>query len=334
MNRRALSLLALVAAALPLTAQSYGDSPAFGGSRVFSEGLDPLGNSARFDRVPAGWYLGWEAGDWKPRGFRSDSDALGQALAVGDAATAASLTNSLQNDPMPLRTSDIGLEYAGTGGVRFALGHELRTGVEMLPGNTIAARRVEVDRMVTGAGSSDGQTAYGITFRLERVRVGVEQTVGVAPDPALAFAGTSRSTLSVTSDAGFTTTLTEGVRFGLMVNRLLPRHFWDVYEQPQARAGLELDLGTLGRLSVEGDLNKAARLPLPEKQKTLSTSLRILATPTVTLVVGAERRTVDGVSATLVGTTVQIATAPLRLAFGFQFGDDRPQKALGLRIGG
>lgn len=334
MTRRALPLLPLLLAALPLAAQSFGDSPAFGGSSVFSEGLDPMGNSARFDRVPEGWYLGWEGGDWKPRGFRTESDALGQALATGDTALAASLAADLQAQPAPLRISSTGLEYAGTGGVRFALGHVLKTSAALLPDGTLEARRVVVDRMVTGAGSSSGSSAYGITFRLERVRVGVQDAPEAAPDPALAFAGTSRSTLAFTSDAGFTTTLTDGVRFGLTATRLIPRHFWDVYEQPQARAGLELDLGSLARLSVEGDLNKAARLPLPEKQRTLSSSLRILATPTVTLVVGAERRQMADVSATLVGASVEVSTAPLRLVFGFQFGDDRPQRALALRIGG
>ncbi|HEX9080920.1 MAG TPA: hypothetical protein VF768_01515, partial [Holophagaceae bacterium] len=145
MNRRTLPLLALLLP-LPLLAQSYGDGPAFGGSRIFSEGLDPLGNSARFDRVPAGWYLGWEGGDWKPRGYQSDSNALAQALASGDAVTAARLTASLQQTPEPIRSSAYGLEYAGTGGIRFALGEERRTGVRLDAAGAPEARRVQIDR--------------------------------------------------------------------------------------------------------------------------------------------------------------------------------------------
>lgn len=332
-RRSALPLLALL---LPLSlgAQSFGDSPAFGGSRVFSEGFDPLGNSARFDRVPAGWYAAWEGGDAKPRGFRTDSDALAQAVQAGDAAATAAALLRLQDTPFPLRRTAYGLQYAATGGLRFAFGREVLTGALAGPALATEARRAEVDRLVAGAGSGDGGSAYGFTFRLERVRVG-GASLPLAPDDALGFGTTDRRAWSLTSDAGFTTQLAQGLRFGLTATRLIPRHFWDVYERPQARAGFELDLGESARLSLEGDLNEAARLPLPQKQKTLSSSLRILASPTVTLLVGAERRTVEGgAAATLAGVSVRIATAPLVLGLGFQFGDDRPQRALSVRLGG
>ena len=338
-HRLPIPLLAALLLPLPLAAQSFGDSPAFGGSRVFSGGFDPLGNSARFDQVPVGWYGSWEGGDLKPRGFKADSDALDQALQSGDAAAATLDLQNLQGLPFPVRRRAYGLEYAGTGGVRFAFGREALTGVLATDPSAplspaFEARRVEVDRFVTGAGSSSGGSAYGITFRAEHVRFGTQALAGVAPNAALGFGGTDRSAWGLTSDAGFITDLTEGLRFGLTVNRLIPRHYWDVYERPQARAGFELDLGESARLSVEGDLNEAARLPMPQKQKTLSSSLRILATPTVTLLLGAERRTVDGVSSTLAGVSVRIATAPLVLGLGFQFGDDRPQSALAMRLGG
>lgn len=331
-RRSALPLLAALVVPMALGAQSFGDGPAFGGSRVFSEGYDPLGSSARFDRVPAGWYAAWEGGDAKPRGFRTDSDALTQAVQAGDPAAAAALLR-LQDTPFPLRRTAYGLEYAATGGLRVAFGREVLTGAQAGPALSAEARRAEVDRIVAGAGSGDGGSAYGFTFRLERLRLG-RGSVPSAPDDALGFGTTDRRAWSLTSDAGFTTQLTQGLRFGLTASRLIPRHFWDVYEQPQARAGFELDLGEAARLSVEGDLNEAARLPMPQKQKTLSSSLRILASPTVTLLVGAERRTVEGVSATLAGVSVRIATAPLVLGLGFQFGDDRPQRALSVRLGG
>lgn len=328
--------LAALLLTLPLAAQSFGDSPAFGGSRVFSGGYDPLGNSARFDQVPAGWYAAWEGGDAKPRGFKTDSDALAQALQAGDAAATATALLNLQATPFPLRREAFGVENAATGGLRVAFGRESLTAAlpgtdPLAPGSE--ARRVEVDRIVAGAGSGQGGAAYGFTVRMERVRLGSETLPGVAPNAALGFRDTSHGTWSLTTDAGFTTELTEGLRFGLTASRLIPRHFWDVYEQPQARAGFELDLGSAARLSVEGDLNEAARLPLPQKQKTLSSSLRILASPTVTLLVGAERRTVEGFSSTLAGISLRIATAPLVLGLGFQFGDDRPQRALAFRLG-
>lgn len=332
-RRSTLLLTASLLSALSLGAQSFGDGPAFGGSRVFSEGYDPLGNSARFDRVPAGWYAAWEEGDPKPRGFRTDSDALALAVQAGDAAAAAAALQRLQDTPFPLRRTAYGLQYAATGGLRVAFGREVLTGALAGPILSAEARRAEVDRLVAGAGSGDGGSAYGFTFRLERVRVGTG-LLPLAPDAALGFGTPDRRTWSLTSDAGFTTQLTQGLRFGFTASRLIPRHYWDVYEQPQARAGFELDLGEAAHLSVEGDLNEAARLPMPQKQKTLSSSFRIAASPTVTLQVGAERRTVDGASTTLAGVSVRIATAPLVLGLGFQFGDDRPQRALSVRLGG
>jgi len=328
------ALLTALLLPLPLVAQSFGDGPAFGGSRVFSEGFDPLGNSARFDRVPIGWYAAWEGGDAKPRGFRTDSDALAAALQAGDAAATAQALQNLQETPFPLRREAFGLEYAATGGLRVAFGRETLTSAQASSALATEARRAEIDRIVVGAGSGDGGSAYGFTLRMERVRLGSQALAGPAPDGALGFNGTDRATWSLTSDAGFTTELTQGLRFGFTASRLIPRHFWDVYERPQARAGFELDLGSAARLSVEGDLNEAARLPLPQKQKTLSSSLRLQASPTVTLLVGAERRTVEGTSSTLAGVSVRIATAPLVLGLGFQFGDDRPQRALSARIGG
>lgn len=335
MTRRPVpTLLAALLAGLPLAAQSFGDSPAFGGSRVFSDGYDPQGNSARFDRVPAGWYAAWEDGDAKARGFRTDSDALAQAVQAGDAAATAAALLRLQDTPPPLRRTAYGLEYAATGGLRFAFGREELTGVLTGPALSAEARRAVVDRIVAGAGSASGGSAYGFTFRLEHARVGAG-LLPQAPNAALGFRDTGPAAWSLTSDAGFTTELTEGLRFGLTATRLIPRHFWDVYERPQARVGFELDLSGSASLSVEGDLNEAARLPLPQRQKTLSSSLRLAASPTVMLRVGAERRTVEGgAAATLAGVSVRITTAPLVLGLGFQFGDDRPQRALAMRLGG
>ena len=339
MIRRPLSLLAALLLALPLGAQSFGDAPAFGGSLVFSEGANPLGNSARFDRLSAGWYAGWEDGDTKARTFKAQSDALDRALQAGDASAVSAALGALQNLPFPLRSKAYGLEYAATGGPRFALSHLSITGLDPVVATgpasvATATRHVDIDRMVTGAGSSDGQSAYGFALRLERVRLGSLPVAGMAPDPALDLHATDRTALSLTADAGYITELAPGLRFGLMATRLVPRHFLDVYEQPQARAGFQLDLGTFAQLSVEGDLNEAARLPMPQKVKTLSASLRLMGTSTVTLLSGAERRTVDGVSSTLLGVSLRIVKAPLVLGLGFQFGNDQPQRALALRIGG
>jgi len=56
------------------------------------------------------------------------------------------------------------------------------------------------------------------------------------------------------------------------------------------RAGLQMDLGSFAQLSVESDINEAARMPFVAKQRTLSASLRVAANPTVQLLLGGQRR--------------------------------------------
>lgn len=338
MTRHTVPLL-LALSALTLSAQSYGDRPAFGGSKVFSEGLDPMGNSARFDQLPAGWYAGWEDGDLKPRGFRAASDALAQAYVTGDATQIASALGDLQDKPWARRTQAYGLQYSATGGLRVAFSHERLTGTFLPSGTaspafTVDARQADITRIVAGAGSGDRGTAYGFTVRIENIRLGQRLLTGVAPQGLLDPTGTNRGTWSFTSDAGFTYELSQGLRFGVTVDRILPRHFQDVYERPQGRVGFELDLGNLGQLRLEGDVNEAARLPLPQREKALSASLRLATTPVLTLLMGAERRLIDGRATNLFGVSVRIKTAPLILGFGLNLGDDRTLKAASVRLGG
>ena len=66
--------LALLAATLPAAAQGALDGPSFGGSRVFSEGLNSLGNPARFDRCLPGWYFSALDGDLKAKGILTDEE--------------------------------------------------------------------------------------------------------------------------------------------------------------------------------------------------------------------------------------------------------------------
>jgi hypothetical protein len=120
--------------------------------------------------------------------------------------------------------------------------------------------------------------------------------------------------------------LAQGVRLGLSADQLNAKHLWDVYLQPQFRAGLQLDLGQQTKLSIEGDINSVERLPLPVKQQSASASLRFALSPAAAFLVGAEQRKLAGVSQTFIGGTLQIRTDSILLAIGFNAGQDRPMK--------
>ncbi len=81
---KTLPLLGL-AAALPLAAQGTLDSPSFGGSRVFSEGVHSFGNPARFDRCLPGYYFGYQDGDLKAKGNAAALDEADVIVVMIDA---------------------------------------------------------------------------------------------------------------------------------------------------------------------------------------------------------------------------------------------------------
>ncbi len=344
-------LLPLLALAAPLAAQSFGDGPAYGGSRAFSEGLSPKGNPARFDQALPGWYLGWEMGDDKPKGFKGASDDLLRGFAAGDPTEVQGALEAFQKTPYAERRRTYGFAIAAQGGIYFSLGRELLTATRVHPdldpthlgaglaGNLSTAEtgRALIDRMVVGAGSGvDGQ-AYGFAFRLERIRSAratFPLSGTLSADGALAYGDVQRSNLTATLDAGSQFELAQGFRLALMGDRLIPRTVNGVREKAQFHAGLSLDLGPATALVLEGDLNQAQRLPLPVDQRTAGASLRMAFNPALIIRVGAQRRTVDGQAATLVGASLTYRNAPLNVTFGFQFGDDRAQKAVAAKVDG
>lgn len=342
-----LLFLAAALAALPASAQGFADSPATGGSRIFSEGLDPAGDPARFDRAPSGVYVGGLFGDLKPRG---EADALSGVLAAApDPARLDAALETLQAHPWALRIRSYGLSWARTGGIRFGYTREDLRGSLAEPGpsglpEALDARQAVIDRLYLGAGSQAGHSALGFTVRLERVRFGAGAygLPGGSVQPALADPqaplqgrNLADSVTSATLDAGYVQELGSHARFGLTLDRIASRRFGDLKEDPQGRAGLQVDLGPALSLAVESDLNAAARLPLPVKQRTDSASLRITLGPGTRLMLGAERRRVEGAPAsTVFGAAVQVQSAPLVLAFGFRYGDDHPLAALALRLPG
>ncbi len=344
-------ILPFLVLAAPLAAQSFGDAPAFGGSRAFSEGLSTKGNPARFDQAQPGWYLDWEMGDDKAKGFKGASDHVLNGFATSDSALALSGLQNLAKTPYAERKRTYGLAVTSQGGVYFALGHETLNASRVvtdldpthfgggLPLNASAVEvgQARVDRLVMGVGSGmDGQ-AYGFAFRVERIRSGrnLQGLNGVsAADASLDFANPTRSNLTATLDMGSQFQLAPNVRLALMGDRLIPRTLNGVQEKAQFRAGVSLDLSPAYALVVETDINKAQRLPLPVDQRTAAASLRMAFGPSLSMKVGAQRKTVDGQASTLLGASLTLRNAPLWVTFGFQFGDDRAQKALAVKVDG
>lgn len=347
-------LASLVAGGPSAPAQALPDGPAFGGSKVFSLGFNPLGNSARFDQAAPGWYLGRVAGDLKSKDQPDALDGL-SALAGADAATQAASLAKLAANPWAQRSLGYSISFAKAGGIHGSLSREEFTGLLAsadqdpghrgsslaLNGTSLELRRAAVNRLVTGVGSMADGAAYGFAFRLEEWRFGqqvraLNPGAGQLPlgDPktALDFADTREKRFTATLDGGVVFEIAPGLRVGGTVDRLLPATFGDIKEQAQIRAGLQLDLGTAAQLSAEADLNEATRLPFATKQKSASVSLRILAGPAVQLLVGAERRTLAGIATSALGATLFLKAGGFQVGAGLRFGQDRPLLGLGVKV--
>lgn len=349
---------ALAAAACgPLAAQAslFNDGPALGGSKVFSEGMNPHGNPARYGAAPTGYYFTWLDGDQRAK----DNKSILRDSASADPAAASAALVRLADAPWALRTQALGFAAVKDGNV-LALTRETLNGMDAsvdqaaahlgsgLAGNTstLTGRRARVDRLTIGGGGAMDKgsgSGFGIDLRTERWAYGgaTQAYATAGPGPA-GFAGvesdfmdshgTSVRSWNFALDAGMVLELAQGVRLGLTVDQLNPKHLWDVNLQPQYRAGLQLDLGAQTKLSLEGDLNSVQRMPLPVRQKTASASLRYAFSPAATLLLGAERRTLDGGAVTRAGATLQIRTRSVLMAVGFQAGQERPLKGATLMV--
>lgn len=335
-------------AGLPLAAQGYVDGPDFGGSKVFSEGVNALGNPARYDQCPPGYYLSYQDGDLKAKG---NASALEELAKGGDARAALA---ALASSSWASRTSGYGVTLTQTGlhgSVSRERWNGLTATVDQDPAhlganqglNTTTAEilRAEVDRIVFGAGSAEGQSGYGFAVRVERWSY-QRRTAALNPAPGqeslsqapalLDLSGTSSTTTDANLNGGYVVELGKGFRFGLMGDHLIPKTIAGLDLKGQYRAGLQVELGPSARLALEGDLNEATRMPITLPQKTLSASLRLAFGPTVGLTVGAERRTLAGSATTTVGATLYWKLPNLSMGFGFRFADDSPLKGLLVRV--
>jgi hypothetical protein len=347
----------LTLAVLPVRAQALPDGPEFGGGKVFSQGISSLGNSARFDQAAQGWYLGWTAGDLKPKDQQKALDGLFLVPSLDASGQLAALA-SLADKPWAQRTTSYSMTFIKAGGIHASLGREESTGmlatVDLDPahrGNTAALalnstsldiRHAVVNRVVTGAGSMANGVAYGVAVRLEDWRWGREvqalwpstgQVPLGAPGEVLNFKATPEKHFAATLDGGVVLEAAQGLRVGVMVDRAIPATFGDVKERAQFRAGLQIDLGSpTAQLGIEADLNRAVRMPIPAEQKSASVSLRILAGPAAELLVGAERRTVANVASNAFGATFFVKLGGFHVGAGLRFSQDRPPLALGAKF--
>jgi hypothetical protein len=324
----------------------FNDGPAFGGSQIFSEGVNPLSNPARFGQAPPGYYFTYLNGDQEAK----DAESLVRGTVSSDPVAASNALGQLANAPWILRTQAYGFEAAKNGGTLSLTREEFNSilaSPDLTPANlggglgnnqsTLDGRRAVVDRLTIGGGGpvqKDSTTALGVNLRVERWNLG--ETVLDYNGAFSPFAGADTSLLDTTAtalnswnlglDAGAVLELAQGVRLGLTGDQLIPKHLWDVYLQPQFRAGLQLDLGTIAKLAIESDLNSVERMPFPVKQQSAAASLRFAVSPATVFLVGVEQKKIDSVSVTNFGGTLQIRTASLLLAIGFQAGQDRPMK--------
>jgi hypothetical protein len=366
MNPRSIPItlaLASGAALLPLGAQTplFSDSPVVGGSKVFSEGINPLGNPSRFDRPTSGWYLTWLEGDERA----SDNSSLLQGTTTSDPAGVTQSLQGLQNAPWAQRSfayGMVGVKDSMNFGYTHEEYHSLFAYPDLAPvdlGSLTAlannqsyvdGRRTKVDRLNFGGGSLASGTSVGYNFRLESWKSNVftpyfNQAPGTftwAPgglfpypsvdDYVMNTNATNQKATNWALDVGFTTDLADGVRIGATADQLNSKRLWDVDMKPQFRAALQVDLGTSTQLTFESDLNQAARMPFPQKQESYSASLRYQVSPAVILILGGENRKIGGEAVTRGGATIQLRTSSFLLAVGFQAGQDRPMKAVTLMV--
>lgn len=332
-------LLALSTVALSAQAVHFTDGAATGGSMVFSEGLNPRGNSACFPRAIHGFYLSWAEGDQRTKDNR---DALKN---LADPAKVEAALRTLQHDAWAERIRTYGAVWA-TQNVHTSYTREERTGLWVnsdvtashlgagISQNTTGAeiRRAVVDRITFGGGEFNQGTGVGVAVRLERWKFGRSNAfLNQAPklgilDP-ISFEQTAHKNTTMAMDAGFTEDLLPGLRVGLMVDRLMAKRIHDVEEKPQMKVGIQMDLGATVRLTVESDINKAQRLPFPVRQRASSASLQLTPNPFFSLTLGAARRELEGQSLLTGGATFWVNAGGCRLGAGFQYSQDRPMKS-------
>jgi hypothetical protein len=324
--------------ALPLVGQvsPFVDSPTFGGTKLFSDGLSSAGSAPKTDSSESFFAFVFALGDQGAGKFMSHLDNL--SAGAPDKIDAAVM--GLRDASWGLRSRAYGLTWRDSG-VRgyvttIALTREEMTSLwaDVVDRDLVDfdVRRSVLERFALSYSSNgDSSVYYGCTLRIERWKTGGEYVeLGLNSPNAgfetakglLDFNSTSDKNLTYAIDVFMGWEIASGLRLGAQSNRLMTRHLWDVEEKPQYRAGAQIDLGSSVQLTLETDINKAMRMPFPLDQKTAAASLKINANKAITFAVGVEQKTMNDQKTTVAGLNVWLNGKNNRLGVGFQFGQD------------
>jgi len=324
-----------VLTALPMAAQvtPFADCPAFGGTKLFSEELNPWRRYSQTPQAREFIAFGYSQGEQGADNFMSCLDDF----AGGNPSKISAAILKLAESPWGLRSRAYGMAISGNGAT-LTLSREEMNSLWADPRDSETAgfdvgfdtRRSVVDRFAVTY-SSQGKYYYGSTLRVERWSLGrVYHQLGASlPDANL---GRAKSLLDYNETQNRNTTyaidafvgaeIGSGMRLAVQMDRLASRRLWDVEEKPQYRAGVQIDLGAMFQITLESDINEAMRMPFPVDQKTAVASLKVKANSYITFAIGAERKTMDGRNTTRTGINVWITGKKYHLGAGFQLGQD------------
>jgi len=314
-------------------APPFVDGPPFGGASMFVVGISYLGRGGGTDEESF-FAMGHSQGDFGADGFFPRLEDL----RGGDAERAAAAARGLRDGPWGARSRGFGLLMCEKGGSA-ALAREETTSLWAIGAagadggiEGFEVRRAVGDRLTLGYTGRGRAMLFGSAVRVERWALGAvrcgPQGIPAAGGPGagfedpLGYGGTQGRSVSCALDAFLGVEPAGGLRMGVQANRLNARRLGDVEERPQYRAGVQIDLGRAARLTLEKDINEAARLPFPAPQRSEAISLRVKANAAVTFSVGAERRAIGGASAARYGAAAWLTGKRHHIGAGFQFGGD------------
>jgi len=319
---------------VPLAAQvsPFVDSSAFGGTKLFLDGIVPAGGAVHPNYAPGFFALGFATGDQGSAKFMSYLDDVSS----GDPGRINNAIAELADSPWGLRSRAYGLAWRDRGAVVSLTREEMTSLWTSVLGSETGTLGFDVRRSVVERFSltytSQDRFFYGGTLRIERWGLGnayqelsafsLDANLSRAKD-LLDYSETQNRSITYAVDAFTGVEIANSLRLALQTNRLASRHLGDIEEKPQFRAGVQIDLGMMAQLTLESDINEAMRVPFPVMQKTALASLKIRANALITFAIGVERKTMDGQQTTNAGLNAWITGRKHRLGAGFQFGQDR-----------
>ena len=326
--------------AVPLMAQvpPFLESPAFGGSRLFTEEYIPS-MSMQVNPSRSFYALAFSQGNQGAGKFFSSLDKF----STGDYRKITDGIQEIIGDPWGTRSRAYGVMIHEKGNT-MSLTREEATSLWSIPLDmeTVGfdVRRSVTEKFSLSTVGASDWFFYGGTLRIERWSHGQELlTLCYSPiDPhggeqeaiqnltqaksLLDFNETPEKNITYALDAFFGFEIASSLRVIVHSDRLLARWKGDIEEKPQVRAGIQIDLGSLAKISLEADINETMRTPFPYRKRSESASLKIRANAIIAFSVGAERVTLNGHQTTRAGLNAWINGRKNSFGVGFQFGQD------------